>query len=160
MSDRLYRAAHITAMAETVFGNKVKARRWLNKPKERFSGETPMAMLSTLQAAAMLEVLVHLEIDPDDISDGLRLMRIEAPDRIIPQVIGVLPAQWEGRHSITQRIGDNWLASKSSLLLTVPSAIMPHTNNVLFKPAHPDAPRATFAVETLRLDRRPLKGPG
>ena len=145
-------------MAETVFGNKDKVKRWLNKPKERFSGETPMAMLSTLQAAAMLEVLVHLEIDPDDISDGLRLMRIEVPDRIIPQAIGALPAQWEGRHSTTQRIGDNWLASKSGLLLTVPSAIMPHTNNVLFNPAHPDAPRATLAVETLRLDRRPLKG--
>ncbi|MCY1395163.1 hypothetical protein D3C76_276820 [compost metagenome] len=48
-SDRLFRAGHIIAMAETLFGNDEKAKRWLAKPKERFSGRTPMAMLSTIE---------------------------------------------------------------------------------------------------------------
>ncbi|MNG25345.1 hypothetical protein D3C84_1101830 [compost metagenome] len=54
-SDRLFRAAHITAMADAVFGNDEKAKRWLSKPKERFSGRSPMAMLSTVQGTRQVE---------------------------------------------------------------------------------------------------------
>ncbi|MHC8314305.1 antitoxin Xre/MbcA/ParS toxin-binding domain-containing protein [Pseudomonas sp. LB3P31] len=54
-SDRLFRAAHITAMADAVFGNDEKAKRWLSKPKERFSGSSPMAMLSTVQGTRQVE---------------------------------------------------------------------------------------------------------
>jgi putative toxin-antitoxin system antitoxin component (TIGR02293 family) len=42
-SDRLFRSAHITAMAEAVFGEADKAKRWLSKPKERFLGADPDA---------------------------------------------------------------------------------------------------------------------
>lgn len=57
-SDRLFRAAHITAMADTIFGVHNKAKRWLNKPKEQFSGETPMAMLLTLQGTRQVEEML------------------------------------------------------------------------------------------------------
>lgn len=57
-SDRLFRAAHITAMAETIFGARAKARRWLSKPKERFNGEAPMAMLLTLQGTRQVEEML------------------------------------------------------------------------------------------------------
>ena len=57
-SDRLYRAAHITSMAETIFGNREKAKRWLSKPKERFNGESPMAMLPTLQGTRQVEEML------------------------------------------------------------------------------------------------------
>lgn len=57
-SDKLFRAAHIIAMAETVFGNRDKAKRWLNKPKERFSGETPMAKLLTVQGIRQTEEML------------------------------------------------------------------------------------------------------
>jgi putative toxin-antitoxin system antitoxin component (TIGR02293 family) len=33
-SDRLYRFAHITAMAESIFGSDEKAMQWLSKPKD------------------------------------------------------------------------------------------------------------------------------
>ncbi|MDP0941194.1 hypothetical protein, partial [Klebsiella quasipneumoniae] len=39
-SDRLFRFAHITAMAEVIFGDKGKAKQWLSKPKARFLGES------------------------------------------------------------------------------------------------------------------------
>jgi putative toxin-antitoxin system antitoxin component (TIGR02293 family) len=54
-SDRLFRAAHITAMADAVFGNEEKAKRWLSKPKDRFSGLSPIAMLSTVQGTRQVE---------------------------------------------------------------------------------------------------------
>lgn len=58
-SDRLFRSAHITAMAETVFGDRDKAKRWLTKPKDRFNnGQSPMAMLSTLHGTSQVEEML------------------------------------------------------------------------------------------------------
>lgn len=57
-SDRLFRVAHITAMAEVLFESDEKARRWLSKPKARFSGKSPIAMLSTSQGARQVEEML------------------------------------------------------------------------------------------------------
>ena len=57
-SDRLFRAAHITAMAQTVFGDRDKAKRWLTKPKERFYNQSPMSLLSTLQGTRQVEEML------------------------------------------------------------------------------------------------------
>ncbi|TFL15472.1 DUF2384 domain-containing protein [Pusillimonas caeni] len=57
-SDRLFRAAHITAMAQTIFGDQAKARRWLSKPKARFNGQNPMALLTTLQGTRQVEEML------------------------------------------------------------------------------------------------------
>jgi len=57
-SDRLFRATHITAMANALFGNDEKAKRWLSKPKERFSGKSPVAMLSTIQGTRQVEEML------------------------------------------------------------------------------------------------------
>ncbi|MDR7285626.1 putative toxin-antitoxin system antitoxin component (TIGR02293 family) [Pseudomonas corrugata] len=60
-SDRLFRVAHITAMAEVLFESDEKARRWLSKPKTRFLGQSPIAMLSTSQGIRQVEeVLIQL----------------------------------------------------------------------------------------------------
>lgn len=60
-SDRLFRVAHITAMAEVLFESDEKARRWLSKPKTRFFGKSPIAMLSTSQGTRQVEeVLIQL----------------------------------------------------------------------------------------------------
>lgn len=60
-SDRLYRFAHITAMAEAFFGDADKAVRWLTKPKERFSGKSPLSMLtSTVGTRQVEEMLFQL----------------------------------------------------------------------------------------------------
>lgn len=57
-SDRLFRSAHITAMAEAIFGDADKAKRWLSKPKERFSGLTPMQLLTTQQGISQVEEML------------------------------------------------------------------------------------------------------
>jgi uncharacterized protein (DUF2384 family) len=45
-------------MAETIFGNRDKAKRWLNKPKERFSRQTPMAKVLTVQGIRQVEEML------------------------------------------------------------------------------------------------------
>lgn len=57
-SDRLFRLAHVTAMAEALFGDVKKAQRWLSKPKQRFAWEQPIALLSTTQGTRMVEELL------------------------------------------------------------------------------------------------------
>jgi putative toxin-antitoxin system antitoxin component (TIGR02293 family) len=54
-SDRVFRFAHVTAMAETLFGDSQKAQRWLSKPKQRFAMEPPYALLSTSPGTRLVE---------------------------------------------------------------------------------------------------------
>jgi putative toxin-antitoxin system antitoxin component (TIGR02293 family) len=57
-SDRLFRVAHINAMAEVFFGDAGKAKHWLSTPKARFSGSSPYAMLSTTQGTHRVEEML------------------------------------------------------------------------------------------------------
>ncbi|TPG75874.1 antitoxin Xre/MbcA/ParS toxin-binding domain-containing protein [Pseudomonas arsenicoxydans] len=57
-SDRLFRVVHITAMAEVLFESDEKARRWLSTPKTRFSGKSPIAMLSTSPGTRQVEEML------------------------------------------------------------------------------------------------------
>ncbi len=57
-SDRLCRIAHVRAIAETIFGDKGKARLWLNKPKARFDGRSPTSMLTTFRGCQLVEEML------------------------------------------------------------------------------------------------------
>jgi RES domain-containing protein len=94
-------------------------------------------------AAALLEILVHFEIDIQDLPLRYRLLKIEAPDdvRIERVTVDQLPADWPERIELTSALGDGWLTKGSAALLSVPSAIVPETFNVLLNPAHQDAKR-------------------
>jgi len=54
-SDRLFRLAHVSAMAQVVFGDKHKAQRWLSKPKHRWAGQAPVALLCTHPGMGLVE---------------------------------------------------------------------------------------------------------
>lgn len=57
-SAHLFRIACVIALAEVIFGNDSKVRRWLTAPKKVFSGATPIAMLSTIQGAQTVEEML------------------------------------------------------------------------------------------------------
>jgi len=57
-SDRLFRFAHITAMAEIIFGDEGKAKQWLSKPKARFFGKCPLAMVTTSHGTHLVEEML------------------------------------------------------------------------------------------------------
>jgi len=94
-------------------------------------------------AAALLEILVHFEIDIQDLPVRYRLLKIQVPDDVHVECVSAdqLPADWPAKTEVTRALGDDWLTRDSAALLTVPSAIVPETFNVLLNPAHPDARR-------------------
>jgi RES domain-containing protein len=94
-------------------------------------------------AAALLEILVHFEIDIQDLPVRYRLLKIEAPDDVQIERVSVddLPVNWRQKTEVTRELGDRWLVKGSAALLSVPSAIVPETFNILLNPAHQDAKR-------------------
>ena len=94
-------------------------------------------------AAALLEILVHFEIDIQDLPVRYRLLKIEVPDDMEVERVSVddLPKDWPERTEATRALGDGWLTKGSAALLSVPSAIVPETFNVLLNPAHQHAKR-------------------
>lgn len=57
-SEYLLRMAHIFALAESIFACGEKAKRWLFSAKQRFSGENPIAMVSTVSGTRQVETLL------------------------------------------------------------------------------------------------------
>jgi RES domain-containing protein len=94
-------------------------------------------------AAALLEILVHFEIDIQELPVRYRLLKIEAPDDVQVQRVSLdqLPTDWPAKTELTRALGNGWLTKGSAALLSVPSAIVPETFNVLLNPAHQDAER-------------------
>jgi RES domain-containing protein len=95
------------------------------------------------RALAALEFFVHLSravILPD-----LRLIAIEVPESVSRKELSVvdLPRGWRAYPAPPElaAIGAAWIRSGESLLLRVPSAVMPPEGNVLINPAHPEMSR-------------------
>jgi RES domain-containing protein len=107
--------------------------------------------MSENRALAVLEVLVHLSTT---IPDRYALGSANIPDDMEVPAIAEdgLPGEWKTEVSQgqtqTRRIGDDWVSSGRSAVLSLPSVIVGERNFVL-NPAHPDFSRIAF------LDRRP-----
>jgi RES domain-containing protein len=111
-------------------------------------------------AAALLETLVHFEIELRELPARYRLLRIQAPDDVHGERVSVesLPADWPDKLDVTRAIGDQWLESRSTALLQVPSVVVPETFNVLVNPTHSDAVRFVVAwISEHAIDARLLK---
>jgi RES domain-containing protein len=92
-------------------------------------------------AAALLEILVHFEIDIQDLPIRYHMLKIEAPDDLAVERVPLdrLPINWPEKMDVTRAIGDARLVKGETPLLAVPSAIATETLNVLLNPAHEDA---------------------
>jgi RES domain-containing protein len=103
----------------------------------------PIIYLAESPAGALTEVLVHLELAPDELPRGYKLLKIDVPDDLVVARLAAtkLPKRWKDELTITRTIGDKWLASRKTALLRVPSVIVPETFNVLLNPEHPAARR-------------------
>lgn len=119
----------------------------------------PVVYLAGTPAGAMLEILVHLEIDQEDLPETFQLLKVEVPDDVSIAPAPTLKALWEADLNLTRGVGDSFLVQCPALLLPVPSAIMPHTLNYLFNPLHPGAAKALIHAEPFNLDQRLIKKP-
>lgn len=119
-----------------------------------------MVYCSTTAALALLETLAWSSM-ANLLSAGFVMMMLECPDDSIESIsIPNLGENWNtlDAYPMTQRIGDNWLKNGNTLLLRVPSAVLPMESNVLINPMH-EMMSGVEIVESydLRLDQRLLK---
>jgi RES domain-containing protein len=92
-------------------------------------------------AGALIEVLVHAELNQKNWPRFYDLMQVAAPDSVQIELLTV-PTRgedWRVSPRVTRGLGDEWLRSKRTALARVPSAILPSTWNLLLNPEHPEA---------------------
>ena len=93
----------------------------------------PRCSIALLRSHYAVEVLVHT--DPDLIPDNLIWS-----SAALPADPEVLDRVWNiGDFEQTRAFGKEWIASRRSLAIRVPSVIVPHTDvdfNILVNPAH------------------------
>lgn len=100
----------------------------------------PIVYLAESPAGALLEVCVHTS--SNDVPPTYTLLRVEGPDTEFPSISEEsLPPDWTIKPEITRELGDKWLHERATVLLRVPSAIVPQTSNYILNPLHPDASR-------------------
>ena len=122
----------------------------LRAPARWHNAGAPVVYTASSPASALLEVLVHLELNaPEHLPDSYTLLRIEVPDSISIVALeeGSLDPDWRKLVEVTRAIGDEWLRGANSALLAVPSAIVPHTQNYLINPAHRDTKKIKIKSE-------------
>ncbi|MCS4510648.1 RES family NAD+ phosphorylase [Xylophilus ampelinus] len=112
----------------------------------------PVVYAATNIALATLETIVHF--NTADLPLNRVLVRLDVPEKLWAArkilALDAAPVGWNvfpaGRVSLD--LGDAWLRSAASVLMEVPSAIVPEESNVLVNPRHPDV--AAIAVARTR----------
>jgi RES domain-containing protein len=97
-------------------------------------------------ASALLEVMVHLEIDFADLPSTYQLLEIDVPDDIAVERIAITDVEkisqdWRGDPKLTRGLLRPWFDETRTAIVGVPSAIAPFTTNYLINPVHVDAAR-------------------
>jgi RES domain-containing protein len=126
--------------ASTAFsgtGGMYAARRWNRK------GHL-IAYTATSRALSAIEYFVNLE--PNQAPDDLLMLEANVPDEQVEQLdLSRLPRNWyEIDNRACQAIGTEWLKSKRSAGLKVPSVPVRGDWNVLLNPSHPDFSRVSI----------------
>jgi len=104
---------------------------------------------------AILEILVHIKAYKRPLD--YHLISINIPDNIKPAVISIekLKKNWKDDITYSQFMGDEFLRSKQSLILKVPSVIVEQENNYILNPGHPDASKIKIVSTSLfEFDKR------
>ncbi len=119
-----------------------------------------MIYTASTRSLACLENMVHRRsIGADDI---FRVTLIEIPDDLKIKKINKdkLPGNWQEYINYTscQAIGDAWLKENKTVVLQVPSAIIPEEYNYLINPQHPDFSTIKIrSIEKFTFDERLIK---
>ena len=104
---------------------------------------TRVVYASATLSLAALEFFVNLDRDTEP--DQLIAISADTPDDVRIEYIEVsdLPKNWRSypMPEELQDLGTAWVASASTAMLVVPSAVIPEERNYLLSPAHPDFKR-------------------
>lgn len=116
-------------------GAEITGGRWNDKG-------TPLIYTSSNRALAGLETVVHLN------SGGLPfnryLVEVTIPDAVWASAISITdktaPVGWDAEPAsrTSSNYGNQWARANASLLLIVPSVVVPDESNILINPKHAD----------------------
>jgi RES domain-containing protein len=110
------------------------------------------------RSLSYLENMVH-KMGQGVLGTNFTLMVLELPDHLPQTVISLqdLPPDWNlgSSYSLTQPLGSRWYEAGQTLLLKVPSAVVPTEFNWVLNARHPDFPQVTIkAREPVQYDHR------
>lgn len=107
-------------------------------------------------ALAALEILVHTQ--PVMIRDKFHAFRVTWDESLMMTMeLKRLPKGWNAQPPglISRKIGDEWVKSERSVVLALPSVIVPLERTYLLNPKHPDFGKIKIRDETgFTLDSR------
>jgi RES domain-containing protein len=106
----------------------------------------PVVYLAQSQSLAILEVLVHLETQAL-LNQYVFLEATFDPSLVTTLDRSFIPKNWQSDPvpKAVQRIGDAWASSNESVILRLPSALVPDESNFLLNPRHPDFQKITIS---------------
>jgi RES domain-containing protein len=147
---RLWRVSNYADLSGE--GGRRVAARWHERGR-------PTVYLAEHPALALLETLVHLDIDPDELPSHYQLLTVDVPDNVAVEELAEAElariADWRHSPQETRSVTRAWFSERRTALLRVPSAIVPAAYNYLLNPLHPEAARiAVAARETVQYDAR------
>jgi len=132
-----------------VRGYRLVKRKWL---RDAFDGEgarlyggrwnskgNACVYLASAESLAMLEMMVHMQ--DYRLLENYALFEVTFDENALLQLPDdQLSDDWrvEPAPSSTAAIGDSWLESQLSLVLAVPSVVVPRETNYLINPSHTD----------------------
>ena len=99
----------------------------------------PIVYASEHQSLAALEVRVH--IDKTRMRKPCKCFTFQFEENLMDVFrVGALPKDWqqEPPPPSLQQLGDNWVKAGDSVILAVPSAVIPNELNYLINPRHRD----------------------
>jgi RES domain-containing protein len=130
----LWRVSNYASLDGT--GGLYVSGRWHSKGR-------PVVYCSEDPSTALLETLVHLEIDAVDRPDTFKVLKIQSSQSVSNEPLNraKLSLNWPEDLAQTRSFGDEWLESRRTLLFEVPSVLVPERTNFLINPEHPERKR-------------------
>jgi RES domain-containing protein len=115
-------------------GSRLFGARWTSR------GRTAVYTSSYL-SLAMLEVYVNIAQELRDHLPVLQAVRLAIPDdasatQVSQEQLGTLMTEPDAT-AASRRVGDGWLDQGDTLVLEVPSILVPEESNLVLNPAHP-----------------------
>lgn len=102
------------------------------------------------RSLSTLELVVHRASIITSKKYKLMVLYLKSKPGLIEEIqVTSLPPDWRNRsaYSVLQELGSDWYNSRRSLILKVPSAVVPQEFNYLINTTHPD-----FASEVSHID--------
>ncbi|HEY9594614.1 MAG TPA: RES family NAD+ phosphorylase [Spirochaetia bacterium] len=145
-----------TSRASSAFtgeGARAYGGRW-NSPGQR------VVYTSSSLSLAVLEIMVHLG-DYSTLLRSYTYIPVEIPSDLVSTCDPAsLPTGWnDAAPSVaSQLVGDSWIADQRSVVLAVPTVLVPDELNYLINPDHPDFHRISIgSAHELVVDPRLIK---